>query len=248
MMAKILEVVEPTLDQVVRKILSSGSPEKIILFGSHARGEARPDSDLDLLIIEDADPWKQASVYRSALQGLGYDFDIKVRSPREVASWRNVPNHFLTTIVREGKVLYGRDLVGEEPEPTNDQADHAREWMEFGDGDLEVAELTLKQGGPLWAVAFHAQQAAEKYLKAVFAYRGAIVPPLHSLAELQGLLTAEPHQIVIEGDLQKLSGFAVDGRYPRGPLVEREEAERFVGLARSIRQQVSKHLPKRASP
>jgi uncharacterized protein len=48
-------VTEELLQEVVQRILSVGSPEKIVLFGSRARGQARPDSDLDLLIIEESD-------------------------------------------------------------------------------------------------------------------------------------------------------------------------------------------------
>jgi uncharacterized protein len=56
----------------VRQILSVGSPEKIVLFGSWARGQARPDSDLDLLIIEESDlpRYRRAGRYRMALLGL----------------------------------------------------------------------------------------------------------------------------------------------------------------------------------
>ncbi|MBM3263613.1 MAG: nucleotidyltransferase domain-containing protein [candidate division Zixibacteria bacterium] len=44
------------LREIVRRILSIGSPQKIVLFGAHARGDSRPDSDLDILIIEDSSP------------------------------------------------------------------------------------------------------------------------------------------------------------------------------------------------
>lgn len=47
-------VTDHLLVEVVRRILTIGSPLKIVLFGSHAKGAARPDSDLDLLIIEES--------------------------------------------------------------------------------------------------------------------------------------------------------------------------------------------------
>ena len=48
-------VTDQLLQEVVRRILSVGTPHTIVLFGSQARGDARPDSDLDLLIIEASD-------------------------------------------------------------------------------------------------------------------------------------------------------------------------------------------------
>lgn len=43
------------LDKIVRRVLAAGAPVKIVLFGSRDRGDVRPDSDLDLLIIEETD-------------------------------------------------------------------------------------------------------------------------------------------------------------------------------------------------
>ena len=103
-------VTDTLLDDVVARILSAGSPEKIVLFGSRARGHARPDSDLDLLIIEESDlpRHRRAGRYRMALLGLFPAKDIVVWTPSEVAAWRDVPNAFITTILAEGKVLYER--------------------------------------------------------------------------------------------------------------------------------------------
>lgn len=103
-------VTDTLLDDVVARILSVGSPEKIVLFGSRARGQAAPDSDLDLLIIEESDlpRHRRAGRYRMALLGLYPAKDIVVWTPSEVAAWRDVPNAFITTILAEGKVLYER--------------------------------------------------------------------------------------------------------------------------------------------
>ena len=98
------------LREIVRRICSVGNPEKIVLFGSYARNDARPDSDLDLLIIEDTDAprHRRAVRYRMALLGLHPSKDIVVWTPSEAAQWRNAPNAFITTILSEGKVLYER--------------------------------------------------------------------------------------------------------------------------------------------
>ena len=96
------------LDEVVRRVLSVGAPREIILFGSHARGDSHPFSDLDLLIVEDSDEprhergWK----YRKALKGIYPEKDLVVWTPDEVDEWSEVRNFFITVAVREGKVLF----------------------------------------------------------------------------------------------------------------------------------------------
>jgi uncharacterized protein len=103
-------VTEELLQEAMQRILSVGSPEKIVLFGSWARGQARPDSDLDLLIIEESDlpRYRRAGRYRMALLGLFPAKGIVVWTPSEVALWRDVPNAFITAILAEGRVLYER--------------------------------------------------------------------------------------------------------------------------------------------
>jgi len=99
------------LQEVVRCILSAGAPRKIVLFGSHARGEARRDSDLDLLIVEDRSAvptYRRALPYRIALTDVEQSKDIMVCTQDEIEDWRNVPLAFVTTALREGKVLYER--------------------------------------------------------------------------------------------------------------------------------------------
>ena len=103
-------VTDDLLRTVVRSILSIGQPEKIVLFGSWARGDARRDSDLDLLIIEESDlPRHQRSPrYYLALADVFPAKDIVVYTPAEVEEWSAVPNAFVTAALREGKVLHAR--------------------------------------------------------------------------------------------------------------------------------------------
>ena len=101
---------EPLLQIIVQRVLAAGQPQKIILFGSQARGEAGHESDYDLLLIENSTlpRYRRAIPYRRALKDLGISKDIIVWTPGEIAEWQNVSNAFITTALREGAVLYER--------------------------------------------------------------------------------------------------------------------------------------------
>ena len=104
------EVTEELLRDIVARMLRAGNPKKIVLFGSRARGEARPDSDIDLLVIEESTlpRFRRSGAYRRALLGLFPAKDILVWTPEEVEEWSQVPNAFITTALREGRVLHER--------------------------------------------------------------------------------------------------------------------------------------------
>jgi predicted nucleotidyltransferase len=103
-------VTDQLLEEVVRRILTIGSPVKIVLFGSHAKGTARPDSDLDLLIIEESDlpRYRRSGRYRRVLCGVFPAKDIVVWTPEEVDEWKALPDAFISTALAEGKLLYER--------------------------------------------------------------------------------------------------------------------------------------------
>ena len=98
------------IQQMVRRIVSRFHPERIILFGSHARGEAGPDSDIDLLVVM---PFlgskleKQLEI-RLALRGIHVPKDIVVTTPEEFLWRKEIPGTIERPAAREGKVLYAR--------------------------------------------------------------------------------------------------------------------------------------------
>ncbi len=102
---------EQTIQQIVGVITTHLSPRRIILFGSYARGEAGPDSDLDLLV--ELDPPLPARGRSSQIKRLFDPYpgpmDIVVYSPQELAYWKQAPASLAATILREGRVLYERD-------------------------------------------------------------------------------------------------------------------------------------------
>jgi predicted nucleotidyltransferase len=98
------------LRTITTRIAEAVRPEKIILFGSWARGERGPHSDIDLLIIQESDlsrPQRYAQV-RRLFWGMGVPMDILVYTPEEFARYQSVPGSFTHTVAREGKVLYAR--------------------------------------------------------------------------------------------------------------------------------------------
>lgn len=103
----------PTVDEasiriIVQKIVEAFHPVRIILFGSRARGDHRPDSDLDLLIeMETQDPPLERRVkVRRLFRPSPCGMDILVYTPAEVAARRNSLASLVPMIEKEGKVLY----------------------------------------------------------------------------------------------------------------------------------------------
>ncbi len=98
------------IGDIVRRIVQTAQPEKIILFGSRARGDARPNSDFDVLVIkESSEPgYRRDAPLYVALAGLPVEVDVLVYTPEEVAEWAQVPQAFVTTATREGKTVYER--------------------------------------------------------------------------------------------------------------------------------------------
>ena len=103
--------VDAVLIEAVAHMVAAGDPLRIVLFGSRARGDARPDSDYDFLVIEDSalPRYRRAAKYRRALTGLLPSKDILVWTPGEAAEWSTVPQALVTTALDEGVVLYERE-------------------------------------------------------------------------------------------------------------------------------------------
>lgn len=97
-----------TMKEIIRRIVDTIRPEKIILFGSRARGDAHPGSDIDLLIITDStEPrHRRSAPLYGALSDIMIPMDIVAYNPEEVKEWEQVRQAFVTTAIHEGKVLY----------------------------------------------------------------------------------------------------------------------------------------------
>jgi HEPN domain-containing protein len=117
-------------------------------------------------------------------------------------------------------------------------------WLGFAMGDLEHARSG--RGARPRIVAFHAQQAAEKALKAALVMAEVDPPRTHDLEDLRGRLPADWHVVKHPADLTKLSTFAVDSRYPDDVTpVSAMEAATAVRQAMAVVRLVTEGLERR---
>ena len=102
--------IDSVVDDIVRRIVATVQPEKVILFGSRARSDARPSSDFDVLVIKESDEprYRRSVPLYVALADLPVEVEVMVYTPEEVQEWSEVPQAFVTTAVREGKTIYER--------------------------------------------------------------------------------------------------------------------------------------------
>ena len=100
---------DPRLQEIVDRLVAAYRPERIYLFGSHARGDAGPDSDYDLLVLvpDDAPADRRRSrLAYEALRGTGVAADVIVWTRGYFESRREVRASLSATVEREGKLLH----------------------------------------------------------------------------------------------------------------------------------------------
>ena len=102
--------IEAAIEEMVRRIIEQFDPERIILFGSHARGDAGPDSDVDLLVVMDFEGSKREQQIEIgvALHDIRVPKDIIVATPDEIERYGEIVGTIIRPALREGRTLYQR--------------------------------------------------------------------------------------------------------------------------------------------
>ena len=104
-------ILQSTIDAVVRHIAEEFNPIRITIFGSYARGDETPDSDLDLFIeMESTLPRRerQLAIRESFSPLVPCPVDIIVYTPEEADYWSKARASFVSLVRREGKVVHER--------------------------------------------------------------------------------------------------------------------------------------------
>lgn len=96
------------IDKAIALLREAAQPRKIILFGSYGRGEARKESDVDLLVVEAdvTDRIAEMARLNRVLSPLRISVDLLVVSQDMLDYWANTPGNVYFEAIREGKVLY----------------------------------------------------------------------------------------------------------------------------------------------
>ena len=106
---RVATTIEPTvLDEAVRRIIQTVHPRRVILFGSAARGEMGPDSDVDLLVVvrDGVHRRRTAQALHRTLMGLGFAKDLVVATETDLRDFGDEPSFVFREALRDGKERY----------------------------------------------------------------------------------------------------------------------------------------------
>lgn len=236
------------LDEIVARLISAYHPRRIYLFGSRARGDAHPDSDYDLLVEIAATRAIDDRIKSFDIPGL--DVQLHIRSPGQIERSKDDPGTVDWDAVREGMLLYSWSDIpilkpGRVREHRRRTPPSLRGWLRRAEKDLRLARHVAGLPPDDWEedIAYHSQQSAEKYLKALIIAQGKRPARTHKLLEL--LQQARDLGLRFEGfdrTCLTLSRYAVAGRYPARHAVTPPRARRALAGAERIAALVLAYL------
>ena len=189
---------DPKACAVARAVGEAVHPDRVILFGSRARGDFSPDSDIDLLIIGSGAVSPQAyqrtsaAAYRTVeeLYGDSISVDLVRMSEGAFRDGRRARNHVAGQAVRDGLDANGDKVSYDNPEPSN--WPDIRQRMANAERELGVLKILVEANAAQEAIGFHAQQALENALKGWISALDADYRNTHDLTKLIAIVRQHP--------------------------------------------------------
>ncbi|MDE0636086.1 MAG: HEPN domain-containing protein [Candidatus Poribacteria bacterium] len=257
------EFISIMTDRIVREF----DPLQIILFGSQARGDADPNSDIDLLVVfsELTDKRKIAVDIERALADVPVAKDILVSTPEELERSRTRIGSVLRYAQQEGKILWKNlnaaahksaqccGIPNKEVKSSMQTADrlaNTARWLRYAEEDLSTAETFLGHPHvPPRQACWFAQQSAEKALKAALIFLQIDFQRTYNLNVLQDLVPDSWQLNTTHPDLASLTEWAAEARYPSDmPEATNTDASKAVEQARTVWTSVSTALTEHGFP
>ena len=241
-----LPITSDHLEEAVARLVATLDPEEVLLFGSRARGTHRPDSDADLLVVlrtggapaADLRPLAWQTV-RGDAEHRGILADVFTYYPEELRRRLAAGSTVVRDALAEGVLLYPRhggrshyaELAGEWA-----RVGAVDEWLRFAEEDLLDAGKGLSPRN----TAYHAQQAAEKAVKALIFHLGGPLNRTHDILELL-LAVSDLNRDIGTAFLlaygnagARLTDSAVEPRYPGDTTVTEAQAKEALETAQGI--------------
>ena len=259
----------PNVEQVVNRLMGYG-PERIILFGSAARGDTDEYSDLDLIVIKKTDKrFVERLVEAGSYIPLDLSVDVFVYTPEEFQSMIEEGNPFIEEALKDGKVLYDESVGGQGTQVAaswqhpvqkgrafvKKPLETARRWLAQAEHSLMVGRSLLAQ--EFWSDAcFQAEQTAQLALKAFLFLQGRRFAHIHSVRELALECVGYGEEFLAFVDSGGiLDRYYLATRYPdavAAPAVPfqtfaRREAEQALGYATEMVELVRSKVPAASS-
>ena len=249
---------DPKACDVARAVGEAVRPDKVILFGSRARGDYNPHSDIDLLIITDADStdrqrYQDTSVaaHRKAeeLYGDLIGVDLVHLGEKAFNDGRRARNHVAGQAVRDGIDGNGDKVDYDNPEPSN-WPDIRQRIANAGRclKDLEV--LAEDPRSSQEAIGFHAQQAMENALKGWISALDADYGNTHDLATLAAIVRQHPNEDHTPAGekLAWLTRYAVRYRYADAQVVIEDRDALLSAVTETVETIIARVLALNATP
>jgi len=254
-----MEIHEKLIDEIVRRIVSAAAPDRIILYGSAATGEMSRESDIDLLVLEQApqSAWEESRRIREALQGLAYPFDVLVMDTQRFEETKDVIGGMAFAPNKYGRVIYTKPEPRMVKKPEGEPCAVSRrpreevkrelleQWIAKAERNLDTAQHFLSEALPYPdLIGLHARFAAEQYLKAFLVQHQIEFTKINDLGELvERVATVDTALARHLRDVAALNVYDVDVCYPsEAPEATREAVEEAVALAAKARELIRSAL------